>query len=156
MIKWRCRFHSGSPSEHADLLFLHWYRKGDGAMDEGHVRCCPGADRACEKVQLCREAAATPSPWESFLASAILTAHGFLLASFTAFVGEDPTCIFISPFFLPHFHLSVCMGYSRILTFNLNVLSSYRITFNFRWVHLLITLKLHRFVRFTGEFFLRA
>lgn len=34
--------------------------------------------------------------------------------------------------FLPHFHLLVCMGYSRILTFNLNVLSSYRITFNFR------------------------
>ena len=24
-------------------------------MDESHVRCCPGADRTCEKVKACRE-----------------------------------------------------------------------------------------------------
>lgn len=50
-----CHFQSGSPSKHADLLFLHWYRKGNGIVDESHVRCCPGTDRTCEKVKAGRE-----------------------------------------------------------------------------------------------------
>lgn len=54
-LKRSCHFQSGSPSKHADLLFLHWYRKGDGIMDESHVRCCPGTDRTCEKVKACRK-----------------------------------------------------------------------------------------------------
>lgn len=54
-LKQSCHFQSGCPSEHADLLFLHWHRKGNGVMDESHARCCSGADRTCEKVKACRE-----------------------------------------------------------------------------------------------------
>lgn len=54
-LKWSYHFQSGSPSKHADLLFLHWYRKGNGVVDESHVRCCPSTDRTREKVKACRE-----------------------------------------------------------------------------------------------------
>lgn len=105
-------------------------------MDEGHVRCCSGADRTCEKVQP-REAAVPPALAHSclqmpFIMHVLSPPRPALLPAWPGVLGQvtTPPALLSPP--SPVIFTVTTLGDSRILTFKLNVLSSYRITFNFR------------------------